>query len=208
MPLNTADQPERMRPRRWRLRWSLAMALGAGLIGAFGWSALAAWMAPTEADAVAIEAAMLRNFARYVTWPATSFRGERDSWHVCVLGQDPFGDTLDKTLVGRSEQERTFEITRLDTVDQATPCHILFVAYANGAKRRLALLALNKRPILTVSDAPGFLSEGGIVQFEVLDRVEMRINLDQSRAAALKISAKLLEVSREVLDNGVLRRRR
>jgi hypothetical protein len=59
-----------------------------------------------------------------------------------------------------------------------------------------------------VSDAPDFLQEGGAIRLDVGDRVELSVNLDQARSLALKVQTKLLEVAREVLDNGSLRRRR
>ena len=59
-----------------------------------------------------VEAAFLRNFARYVTWPPASFTSERAPWSVCILGDDHFDDALEKTLRGRTEQGRPFEVLR------------------------------------------------------------------------------------------------
>jgi hypothetical protein len=153
-----------------------------------------------------VKAAFLRNFTHYVIWPADVFADDRSSWRICILGNDPFGDILDKTLTGRVEQGRAFEILRAETLVELPRCQIVFIAYKDAAKRRAALAELKKSPILTVSDAPDFLREGGIVQFQVGDRVEMRINLDQSRYASLTIQTKMLEVSQDVVENGVLKK--
>lgn len=153
-----------------------------------------------------VEAAFLRNFARYVTWPPGVFADDRSFWRICILGNDPFGDILDNTLAGRAEQGRPFEIVRADTLNELPNCQIVFVAYQDAAKRRAALAALKNLPVLTVSDTPEFLQEGGIIQFHVADRVEMSINLDRSRAAFLTIQTKMLEVSREVIENGEVKR--
>jgi len=155
-----------------------------------------------------VEAAFLRNFARYVTWPANAFADDRSPWNICVLGSDPFGEVLETTFTGRTEQGRTFEIFRADSLAELPPCQIVFVAYQDAARRRAALTGLKNRPVLTVADAPGFLREGGIIRFQVGDYVEMSINLDQARSASLKIQTKMLEVTREVLENGVVRSRR
>src|SRR5512147_2223822 len=48
-------------------------------------------------DPYKVEAAFLRNFARYVTWPAGAFAHARSPWRVGILGRDPFGDVLEKT---------------------------------------------------------------------------------------------------------------
>ena len=153
-----------------------------------------------------VKAAFLRNFARYVTWPGQVFPSDRSPWRICILGSDPFGDVLEKTFEGRSEQGRPFEIFRAETLGELPSCQIVFVAYQDAARRRAALAQLAKRPVLTVGDAPSFLREGGIIRFQVSDRVEMSVNLDQARSASLKIQTKMLEVSREVVESGVTRR--
>ncbi len=156
-----------------------------------------------------VEAAFLRNFARYVTWPAQAFANDSAPWHICVLGSERFVDeALEKTLRGRVEQGRGFEIFRAATTDQLPNCHIVFVGYDNATSRRAAIQAFKGRPVLTVGDAPEFLDEGGVIRFQVGQHVEMSINLDQARATSLLVPTKMLEVSREVVENGALRRLR
>ena len=152
-----------------------------------------------------VKAAFLRNFTHYVTWPANVFPDERSPWRICILGNDPFGDILDKTFAGRLEQGRPFQILRTETLNELPRCQIVYIAYKDAVKRRAALAELKKLPVLTVSDAPDFLQEGGIIQFQVGDRVEMSINLDQARSVSLVIQTKMLEVSRDVVENGVVK---
>lgn len=153
-----------------------------------------------------IEAAFLRNFAHYVSWPDNAFSGSSLSpWHIGILGQDPFGEVLETTFKGRTEQGRQFEIFRADTLEGLPPCQIVFVAYKDAAKRRAVLGELKNKPVLTVGDAPEFLHEGGVIRFQVSDRVRMSINLDQARAVSLAIQTRMLEVSSDVLENGVVR---
>ncbi|GEM_PF-461908 len=161
-----------------------------------------------KADPIRIEAAILRNFARYVTWPHHAFKDTHLAWRICILGDDPFGQVLEKTFEGRTEQGRSFQVFRAETLEELPPCQIVFIAYQDAAKRRAVLELLKKQPVLTVSAAPDFLQEGGIIRFKVTDRVEMSVNLDQARSSSLKIQTKMLEVSREVLENGIVRRLR
>lgn len=151
-----------------------------------------------------VKAAFLRNFAHYVIWPDKVFPDSRSPWHIGVLGQDPFGDILDTTFKGRMEHGRPFEVFRADRLDELPPCQIIFVAYRDDTERRTVLSVLKDKPVLTVGDAPEFLYEGGVIQFHVADRVQMGINLDQARAISLTIQTKMLEVSSDVLENGVL----
>lgn len=166
---------------------------------------LAATQEGVTASPNKVKAAFLRNFTRYVNWPADVFADDRSPWRICVLGTDPFGDILDQTVAGRFEQGRAFQIFRAETLDELPRCQIVFITYKDAAKRRAVLAELKKSPVLTVSDAPDFLQEGGIVQFHIGDRVEMSINLDQARSASLAIQTKMLEVSRDVVENGVVK---
>ncbi|WP_332741671.1 YfiR family protein [Hydrogenophaga sp.] len=155
-----------------------------------------------------VKAAFLRNFAHYVRWPAEAFPHSSTPWHICVLGPDPFGDILETSLQGRKEQGRSFEVFRAEALDQLPSCQIVFLAYKDDARRRAVLDKLKNKPVLTVGDAPEFLREGGTIRFQVDDRVRLGINLDQARVAELVIQTRMLEVSSEVLDNGVVRKMR
>lgn len=168
-------------------------------------SGLAAGQALEPENPYRIKAAFLRNFAHYVTWPNSAFAGSDTPWRVGVLGADPFGEMLESTFRGRREQGRSFEIIRAESLDDLPRCQIVFIAYKDTAKRRAALAELKNKPILTVGDAPDFLKEGGIIRFQVNDRVLMSVNLDQARSASLTIQTRMLEVSHEVLENGVVR---
>lgn len=158
------------------------------------------------ANANKIKASFLRNFAHYVTWPADAFPDTRSPWYVGIVGQDPFGDVLEFTLKDRTEQDRHFLVFRADSLDKLPKCQIVFVAYQGAAERRTVLDRLKHKPVLTVGDAPDFLHEGGIIEFKVEDRVRMSVNLDRARAASLTIQTKMLEVSHEVMENGVIRK--
>jgi hypothetical protein len=156
-------------------------------------------------DPYRVEAAFLRNFARYVVWPPYAFSEDGTPWHIGILGPDPFRDFLESTFSGRTEQGRPFEIFRADRLDELPRCHIVYIAFHDAAKRRAVLKQLKDKPVLTVAEAPDFLREGGIIRFQVADRVKMSVNLDQARSASLSIQTKMLEVSDQVLENGVVR---
>lgn len=155
-----------------------------------------------------IEVVVLRNLAHYVAWPMDAFADAKAPWRIGVLGADPFGNLLEEALQGRTEQGRPFEVVRADTLSELPPCQIVFVALKDVRTRRAALSSLKNQPVLTVGDVPGFLEEGGIIRFQVTDRVEMSVNLDQARSVSLQIQTKMLEVAREVLENGAVRRLR
>src|SRR6266545_6136221 len=87
-----------------RLPWTGCWAGLIGLLFLFCLPCFAAGQESATAKPSEVEAAFLRNFARYVTWPAHAFAEESSSWNICILGRDPFGEVLEKTFKGRTEQ--------------------------------------------------------------------------------------------------------
>lgn len=191
-----------LRSRRWcRAACSIALAIGALLP-----SVLAQEAAAGGEQRSRVEAAFLRNFARYVVWPPSAFAGDQAPWSVCIVGDDPFGSVLEQTFQGRTEKGRSFAVTRKVPVEQLNGCQIVYFGGANGARHRAALELLRRMPVLTVGQSPEFLAQGGIIRLTAGERIEMSVNLDQARAASLTIPTKMLEVAHEVVDQGVTRR--
>ena len=155
-----------------------------------------------------VKAAFIRNFAHYVTWPKAAFPKENTPWRIGILGDDPFGDVLEKTLRGRTEQQRPFSIFRADSIEGLPHCHIIFVAIDNPAKRLAVLAKLRQLPVLTVSDDPDFLRDGGIIRFRVEETLQIDINLDQAQAVSLNVQTKMLEIAGSVLEKGKVRKLR
>jgi hypothetical protein len=60
-----------------------------------------------------------------------------------------------------------------------------------------ALLAASAgKPVLTVSDIPGFLDRGGMIQFLVQDnRVRFSVNLRPVARSSISLSSELLKVA-------------
>ena len=63
---------------------------------------------PTEYE---VKAAYLLNFAKFVTWPHRT-RFHRIRFHICVLGDDPFGAVLSPMVTGERVNGRTSTIQR------------------------------------------------------------------------------------------------
>jgi hypothetical protein len=155
-----------------------------------------------------VEAAFLRNFARYVAWPSQAFADGNTPWNVCIVDENHFDASLEQTFQGRTEQGRPFTVRRGVSPMAVGTCHIVFVGDVGSAVRQTVLAQARTRPVLTVGNSPEFLADGGVVRLLAGERIEMSINLDQARRASLGIPAKLLEVSREVVENGSTRRLR
>lgn len=150
-------------------------------------------------DEYQVKAAFLYNFTKFVEWPPDAFRTSKDPILVCVLGRNPFGSSLDDLIRGKFVEGRAFALRQVSDARDASVCQVLFVSSAAANHFRSILGRLKPAGILTIGEAEGFASRGGIINF-TLDggHVRFEINLDAAEHAQLRISSKLLGLAQIV----------
>jgi len=149
-----------------------------------------------------VKAVYLYNFGRFVQWPANATAAKGDSFSICVLGQDPFGPSLDSTLAGETLDGKPLAVKRISTTRDAGECRILFISSTEENRLKEILVALDESSILTVSDMPSFSRRGGMIQFVLEgDKVRFEINLTRAETAKLTLSSELLKVATTVRRN-------
>ena len=147
------------------------------------------------------KAAFLYNFARFVEWPAGILVEPTSPIVICVLGQDPVTQELDRSIPGKFVDRHPVVIRDLKPPADEGVCQILFVA-AGSERAAKGLLGRDPNaPVLTVGNRAGFAREHGIMNFTVQeDRVRFDINIDATKRARLKMSAKILSLANIVHD--------
>lgn len=148
---------------------------------------------PTEND---VKAAYLFNFGKFVKWPTAAT--SNSAFVICVLGDDPFGAILDATINGEKIEGRAVEVRRIASVKESHSCRVAFVSSSEQSRLKLVMTELDAG-VLTVSDMPHFLDNGGMIQF-VLEgnRVRFEVNLRAAEKAGLTLSSELLKVATNV----------
>jgi hypothetical protein len=147
-----------------------------------------------------VKAIYLYNFSKFVQWPSTA--EAKDTFAICVLGHDPFGAALDSAIAGEKIEQKTMVARRIVDLQEATKCQILFVANSESPRVKQILSALGKNSVLTVSDAPEFSQNGGMIQFVIQEnRVRFEVNLAAADKAGLTLSSQLLKVASAVKSN-------
>lgn len=160
--------------------------------------ATSVWGEGRPHDPGQVKAAFLFNFAKYVQW---SERGEKGPLRLCVAGETPLAETLG-LLDGRRVRDETIELRRLSAGDASNGCRLLFVGEVAG-ERLAGWLADAGGGALTVSDRPGFVDAGGMIElFMEGERVRFAVNLDALRASKLTVSSRLLRLARRVVEGG------
>ena len=143
-----------------------------------------------------VKAVFLYNFARFVNWPPKAFPDPQAPLVIGVLGEDPFGAYLDETVRGENVNGRPLVVQRYRRVSEIKACHLLFISRSESDRLEQILAALRGRNILTVSDADGFTTRGGMIGFFTeKNKVRMQVNLDVVKSANLNVSSKLLRVA-------------
>jgi len=148
---------------------------------------------PSQSD---VEAVYLFDFGKFVHWPAGADQGPMS---LCVAGSPTFSAGLEKVVANENISGRTLDVRRVLHRDDASNCAILFIDTTQRARAEELLQAVADKPTLTVSDLPGFLSRGGMIQFQLVEkRVRFSVNLDAVNRRHLAMSSELLKVATSV----------
>jgi hypothetical protein len=178
-----------------------AVTLAAAALMTVQLSAAAVVATPPRSPEYLIKAAYLYNFAMFVEWPEEAFTAANAPIVVGVVGDDPFGWALDRTVLDKRINNRRIEVKRLKIDDEdVRRCHILFVSRAESSRVADLAQRIGRLSVLIVGDDADTLTSGGTIAFSVKDnKVGFAINLAAARRARLAISSKLLNLARVVL---------
>jgi len=154
---------------------------------------------PTDYD---VKAAYLYNFGQFVEWPAKVTAAKTSPFSICVLGQDPFGRSLDEILARTTIGNQSVAARRISHPQESVDCRILFISSSEAHRLNKIIDALDNTAVLTVSDIPQFSQHRGMIQF-VLEgnRVRFEVNLSATQRAGLTLSSELLKVATAVRGN-------
>ncbi len=169
----------------------LALALGAG-------ADLAAPALPTDYE---VKAAFLYNFTKFVRWPEESLAGPR--FVVAIVGDDPFGEVIDRAFLGKTVLGRPVEIRRTRVLRDAAAAQMVFIGASERTRLPEILAVLKGESVLTVGDMDRFADGGGMVGFRMKDAtVRFELNLRELRQARLEMSSQIIRLAQRVIADG------
>jgi hypothetical protein len=149
-----------------------------------------------------IKAGFIYNFAKLVEWPTTAFAQPDSPIVIGILGNDPFGATLDRIVADKKIDGRGFAVKRVKwskDLRELKDCNILFVSSSEKEHVDSVVDGMKGLPILTIGDAPGFAKRGGIINFTLEDnKVRFEVNVEAAKHADLSISSRLLTLAKIV----------
>jgi len=151
------------------------------------------------ADEYQVKAAFLYNLAKFVEWPAETFKTAKDPIVICILGRSPITEVLQSTVSGKAVEGRTLVIRPVAGAQPLNSCQIFFVSSSERTRFRSIHAEIKANGVLTVGEEDTFISEGGAVNFKLDDgRVRIQIAVYAATQRNLKISSKLLGLAQIV----------
>lgn len=144
-----------------------------------------------------LKAAFLLNFAKFVEWPAAAFTDDHSPLVVGVLGEDPFGETMDRIVREKQIKGHPLIVSRWKSGEAPGPCQLLFICRSESYRVAELLRNLGGQSVLLISEIEQFLERGGMINFFTeSDQVKFAVNPDAAARAGLIISSKLLNVAK------------
>jgi len=146
-----------------------------------------------------IKAAYVFNFTQFIEWPASAFTQEEEPLVIGILGKDPFDSYLEQLVAGEKVIAHPILVKRFNSIAEVSS-HILFINEEDPKVLNEILASLKGRSILTISDTPGFIQQGGMIRFITVNKkIQFQINPDALKEVDLTISSKVLRLAQIVI---------
>ena len=147
-----------------------------------------------------LKAQIIERLPNFIKWPEESGMDDHAAPFVFgVIGQSPFGTVLEELYYQNKKKLKNKPVTLkyISNLDEIPGCHILFVCASQEENLEQIIAVTSGKPILTISDTPGFSQKGIIVNFYTNNRrVRFEINKSALRESTLTVRAQLLKIAR------------
>ena len=161
------------------------------------WPAAAAEPAPVGEHE--LKAAFLPKFPLFVQWPSGAFKAPGDPLVIGILGDASFAGHAEHAVAGKVIGGRALSVQVCRDAAEARRCHIVFILGDDPKATEETLRDLAGSSVLTISDAPNFASQGGMVNLVTANkRVRLEVNLEAIQRAELRMDPQLLQMAKAV----------
>lgn len=157
-------------------------------------------------QAEAVRAAFVLNFLKFAEWPPAG-GGAATDLVIAAVGDDAQVAALTAGLEGKEIQGRHVVVRAFRDADQwrreGRGCQALFLSPSAAAGWPQLRADLAGQPVLTISEAPGFCEQGGMLNlYEQDHRIRFEANPGAAELAGLKLRSTLLTLATIVKSKG------
>jgi hypothetical protein len=151
------------------------------------------WAAAQPPTDIEFKARLSLAVARFVEFPD---RLESAPIHICLAHRDA---AIVEAFLKASGQPINGKIPDIVASSPSVVCNILYVD--QSAENWRSLIAEQRNAVLTISDKPGFLASGGMIElvFEN-DSLRFDVNLVAVRQKHIRLPAQVLKLARRVQE--------
>ena len=155
--------------------------------------------AQASTDEAQIKAAFVYNFLKFVEWPADTSRGPQDAFVVLIIGDGATADATAVLLASKQIGERPLLVRRVKWDQSLVGVDAVFVAEHDTKKLSRILNAVAAAAVLTIGEGEDFATRGGMIGLVIENRrVRFDVNTDAAQASGLRVSSKLLALTRTI----------
>lgn len=157
----------------------------------------ASYLAHSQSSNYTLKAFYIEKFTRFVEWPEECNTANKEPFQISVYGKTPFKKTLTDIFSIQKIYQREVRIQEVQSLDDIHSCQIVFIA--GNKKNTLAedIKQLRNKPVLTISDTPGFGQEGVLINFFIKnDTLSFEVNQEALEDSPLQISYYMLDIAK------------
>ena len=145
-----------------------------------------------------IKAGFLYNLAKFLDYPAGSFKSDRDPFILLIYGTDPFGSALE-AIRDKPVKGRRLIVKQAQRLDQLEEAQMVYISSSEKKNLKSIFTALSGRPVLTVSDLSSFAEAGGMVGLVTSEeKIKLEINLESLKPTRVTVDFQLLKLAKIV----------
>lgn len=156
--------------------------------------------ASAQLDEYTIKAVFIEKLTRFIEWPKESFMEDTTkSFNIVILGNNPFGDKLEKIYSNRKIRNKQVIINYINSPKNIPDCHLIFISNSMENKLDEILSQTKDKPILLVGDTKNYSKKGVYINFYTeTNKISFEINEAALKQSGLKISHLLLRQARVI----------
>jgi len=143
-----------------------------------------------------VKAAFLYKFAGYVSWPDSLFPAPDTPVRIGITGDDALAEELRRMVATRTSGGRRVEVVSIPPEEIPRGVHIAFRARGTPQAVKDWIVEARKEPILIVTETPGALRMGSMLNFVDRDgRIRFEVGLGAAKSTGITLSSRLLSVA-------------
>ena len=159
-----------------------------------------------------VKASYIYNILKHASWHGRQSPRATKIAHVCVISDKKLSELFMMLMERHNQLHRhdlAVNVTYLAKEAAIPDCHMLFIGKTAEDRLPSILEQARSRPILTLSDIPGFADKGGMIELKKMKDgkkafIRLRMNAAQAEQQNIALGIELLLISDHVEGKDLL----